>query len=155
MLPDALDVKPKGPPPKKAAVSQKQQMVLMFVFVGVVLAGLLTLILWTPSKKKSTTGTSAATEATPAEIRELIQSLEQDDPELARMLQSFAEDWKASGADKNASVAEKLRSAQHATLSSKLRDRSAAARRAEILAMEMGKLAGEPSLKALKQSAGK
>lgn len=154
-LPDALDQKPKGPPPKKQPpASQKQQMVLTFAFVGVVLAGLLALIFW-PTSKRSSSGASAgaAEEATPAEIREVLQTLEQTDSELARLLNSFSQDWTASGADKNAATAEKLRAAQGKALQAKAAERAEAARRAAIVAAELAKLTTAPSLKNLKQAA--
>lgn len=153
VLPDALDAKPKGPPPKHKADSmpQKQQMALTFSFVGVVLVALGALIFW-PTSKKAGLSSGATTPATPAEIREVIGALEKTDPELARLLNSFGEDWAASGADKNAAVAEKLRSAQNTTLLSKLKDRTEAARRAGILVEELGKLQGAPTLKNLKKA---
>lgn len=84
-----------------------------------------------------------------------MQKLEHNDGELARLVHSFAEDWAATGANKNpeSAVAEKLRAAQHAAVVAKAKDRLEAARRAEIVADALGKLSGAPSLKALKQAA--
>ena len=92
---------------------------------------------------------------TAGEIREVIASLDKSDPELTRMLQSFSEDWKASGADRSPATAEKLRAALHTALQAKMKDRAEAARRAVIVNAALEKLAGEPSLKALKQASGK
>jgi type II secretory pathway component PulJ len=126
--------------------------------VAVVLVGLLALIFW-PSSKSAARSASASvsTEASPEEIHQVMQKLEQNDAELARLVSSFAEDWAATGADKNPAspVAEKLRAAQHAAAVAKARDRMEAARRAEIVAAELAKLNTAPSLKALKQAADK
>jgi len=153
-MPDAQDHKPKGPPKKKAPpMTQKQQMVLTFGFVGLVLAALLALIFW-PTSRNTSTRAAGPVEATAAEIQQVISTLEKNDPELARLVSSFAEDWAASGADKNPATAEKLRSALNTAVQAKTKDRVEAARRAEILAAELAKLQGAPSLKALKQAAG-
>lgn len=154
-MPDAQETRPKGPPPKKKAppMSQKQQMVLTFGFVGLVLAALLALILW-PASRSTPAGATGAVAPTAAEIRQVISTLEKNDPELARLVSSFADDWSASGADKNPATAEKLRSALNTAVQAKTKDRAEAARRAEILAAELAKLQGAPSLKALKQAAG-
>lgn len=153
-VPEMADSRPKGPPQKNKApaMSQKQQMVLTFSFVGVVLAALLALILW-PSSKKGSARSTAAEEVTSDEIRSVLATLEKSDPELTRMLQSFSEDWKASGADRSPATAEKLRTALNTAVQSKLKDRAEAARRAVIVNAALEKLAGEPSLKALKDAA--
>lgn len=149
----AVAEKRKAAPPQKLAVktTQQQQLMLVVGVVAVVLVGLLALI-W-PSSKSATVGGSAA--ATPGEIHEVMQKLEQHDGELARLVGSFAEDWAATGADKNPSspMAEKLRKALHAAVAAKVKDRQESARRAEIVAAELAKLNGAPSLKALKQAA--
>lgn len=150
----AVVEKRKAGPPQKPAVRmtpQQQQLVLVVGVVAVVLVGLLALI-W-PSSKGGTASASAA--ATSDEIHEVMQKLEQNDAELARLVNSFAQDWAATGADKAPAspVAEKLRKAQHAAVAAKVRDRMEAARRAEIVAAELAKLSGAPSLKVLKQAA--
>jgi serine/threonine protein kinase len=154
-LPDAMDQKPKGPPPKKtiAHASQKTQMGFVFAVVGVVLVALLALIFWPGSKQSSSGAASTVEAATPAEIREVLQRLEQTDSELARLVNSFAEDWIASGADKNPATADKLRTALNTAVQVKAKDRMEAARRAEIVAAELAKLTTAPSLKNLKQAA--
>jgi hypothetical protein len=155
-MPDAQDSRPKGPPPKKKAppMTQKQQMVLTFGFVGLVLAALLALIFWPASRKTAATASGTA-EATPEEIRQVISALEKSDPELTRLLNSFSEDWDASGAGKNPATAEKLRGALNTAVQAKTKDRVEAARRAEIVTAELAKLQGvAPSLKALKQAVG-
>ena len=133
--------------------SQQQQLVLVIGLVAVVVVGFLALIFW-PSSKSVSRSSSASAEASPDEIHEVMQKLEQNDAELARLISSFAEDWVAVGADKNPSsaVAEKLRTAQNAVVQAKAKDRLEAARRAEIVAAQMAKLTGAPSLKALKQA---
>lgn len=153
-VPEMADSRPKGPPQKSKApaMSQKQQMVLTFSFVGVVLAALLALIFW-PSSKKGSARSTSAQEVTSDEIRLVLATLEKSDPELTRMLQSFSEDWKASGADRSPATAEKLRTALNTAVQSKLKDRAEAARRAVIVNAALEKLAGEPSLKALKDAA--
>lgn len=155
-VPEMADSRPKGPPQKKKApaMSQKQQMVLTFSFVGVVLLALLALIFWPSSKRTAISGTGATnTEVTSDEIQSVIATLENGDPELTRMLQSFSEDWKAGGADKSPSTAEKLRAALSTAVQSKVKDRSEAARRALVLSAALERLAGEPSLKNLKKAA--
>ncbi len=156
-VPEMADSRPKGPPLKKNAPSmtQKQQMGLTLGFVGLVLVALLALIFWPSLRRSASVATQgAAVEVTPEEIREVLQKLEQNDSELARMVNSFAQDWAASGADKNPATAEKLRAAQNAAMQMKAKDRSEAARRAEILAAELARLTTAPSLKALKQNTG-
>lgn len=155
----AVGEKRKAAPPQKPAgrmTPQQQQLVLVIGVVAVVVVGLLALLFW-PSSKSGTHGSSASagTEATPEEIHAVMQKLEQNDGELARLVSSFAEDWKAVGADKypGSPVAEKLRAAQLAAVQAKAKDRLDAARRAEIVAGELAKLSGAPSLKALKQAA--
>jgi serine/threonine protein kinase len=153
--PDTLDHRPKGPPQKKAAaMTQKQQMGLTFGFVGLVLAALAALIFWPTAKKgaSSSANTSAAA-ATPEEISAVIDKLEQNDSELARLVNSFAQDWEASGASKSPAVAEKLRSSLLAATKAKAKDREESARRAAIVAAELAKLKGAPSLEALKEAA--
>lgn len=150
--------KAKGPPQTKKAppMSQKQQMVLTLSFVGVVLLALLALIFWPAGKSTpAAVGAGSGVEPTRAEVRQVLQKLEQTDAELTRMVKSFAADWAASGADKNPAspVAEKLRAAQHAVLQAKVRDRLEAARRAEIVAAELEKLGAAPSVKALQDAA--
>ncbi|HBJ84223.1 MAG TPA: hypothetical protein DDZ88_10225 [Verrucomicrobiales bacterium] len=154
-MPDAQDPRTKGPPPKKKSppMTQKQQMVLTFGFVGLVLAALLALIFW-PTSRNTSAMAAGPVEATAAEIQQVISTLEKNDSELTRLLSSFAEDWAASGADKNPVTAEKLRSALNTAVQAKTKDRAEAARRAEILAAELAKLQGAPTLKALKQAAG-
>jgi serine/threonine protein kinase len=153
-MPDTQDHKPKGPAKKKAPpMTQKQQMVLTFGFVGLVLAALLALIFW-PTSRNTSSRAAGPVEATAAEIQQVMATLEKNDPELARLVSSFAEDWAASGADKNPATAEKLRSALNTAVQAKTKDREEAARRANILAAELAKLQGAPSLKALKQAAG-
>ena len=152
----AVVEKRKAAPPQKPAVrmtSQQQQLVLVIGLVAVVVVGFLALIFW-PSSKSVSRSSSASAEASPDEIHEVMQKLEQNDAELARLISSFAEDWVAVGADKNPSsaVAEKLRTAQNAVVQAKAKDRLEAARRAEIVAAQMAKLTGAPSLKALKQA---
>ncbi len=143
-------------PPKKPAVqmTQQQQLMLVIGVVAVVVVGFLALLFW-PSSKSANRSSSASVEATPEEIQQVMQKLEQNDAELARMVSSFAEDWTATGAAKNPSspTAEKLRKAQNAAVQAKARDRLEAARRAEIVAAELAKLSGAPSMKALKQAA--
>jgi hypothetical protein len=155
-LPDALEPKPKNMPKKKPALTQRQQLLLTFGFVGAVVAALLMLIFWPVSRGSSQALMSgSSTEATPSEVRQVLQALDTSDPELTRLLDSFAQDWASSGAGKDPDVAEKLRSAQHATLSAKVKSRVEAARRVEILSAELEKLPGVPSLKALQQAVGK
>jgi hypothetical protein len=89
------------------------------------------------------------------DIRSVITTLDKSDPELTRLLQSFTEDWKASGADRSPATAEKLRSALNTALQSKMKERAEAARRAVVVNAALEKLAGEPSLRALKQAAEK
>lgn len=149
-LPEAMEQKPKGQPAKMAAASkaaENQQMVFVLGVVGVVVVALLALIFWPSSK-----GGASQAAATPAEIREVLESLERTDPELARMLSSFSEDWQASGAERSADVADKLRAAQTTTALGKARERMDAARRAEIVAAELARLSSAPSLKNLKQA---
>ncbi len=152
----AVVEKRKPAPPKKAAVplTQPQQLMLMVGVVAVVIGGLVGLIFWPSAKSEGGAG-SAGTEATVEEIQQVMQKLEQSDAELVRLVNSFAEDWKATGADRklDSPVAEKLRGAQHAVVLAKVKDRQEAARRAEIVAAELMKLHGAPSLKALKQAA--
>jgi len=153
----AVVQKQKAASPQKPAVRmtpQQQQLMLVIGVVAVVVVGLLALIFW-PSSKSASRSTSASVQATPAEIHEVMQNLEQHDAELARLVNSFAHDWAATGADKNptSSVAEKLRQAHNAAVQAKAKDRMEAARRAEIVAAEMAKLTEAPSLKALKKAA--
>ena len=141
----------KPAPVKKTAVSltQQQQFILLLAVVAVV-GALLALILWPSSKSRA-----VSVEATPEEIHEVMQKLEQNDAELARLVSSFAEDWKATGADRtpDSPVAEKLRAAQQAVVLAKAKDRAEAARRADVVAAELAKLKVAPSIKALKQAA--
>ncbi|MDZ4404281.1 serine/threonine-protein kinase [Prosthecobacter sp.] len=153
--PDTADHRPKGPPQKKAAaMTQKQQMGLTLGFVGLVLVALLALIFWPTARKTAATSAGAA-EATPEEIQQVIVTLEKSDPELTRLLNSFADDWAASGAGKSSATAEKLRAALNTAMQAKTKDRAEAARRAEIVTAELARLQGAPSLKALKQNAAK
>lgn len=157
-MPEIADAAPKrSPQGKKApAMSQKQQMVLTFSFVGVVVLALLALIFWPASKKAAISGTEATdTPVTSEDVQAVVANLEKTDSELTRMLQSFAADWKAAGADKNPVTAEKLRAALNTAVRAKIKDRSEAARRAAIVNAALEKHTGEPSLKALKQAAGK
>jgi serine/threonine protein kinase len=156
-LPDSVDQRPKGAPQKKAAaMTQQQQMVLTFVFVGVVLVALAAMIFWPTSRKGSSSSANMSnTEATPEEVSAVINKLEQNDAELARLVNSFTQDWEASGASKSPAVAEKLRSSLLAAAKAKAKDRAEAARRAEIVSAALAKLSGAPSLKALKASAAK
>ena len=155
-VPAVVEKKRDAPPPKPAVrmTSQQQQLMLVIGVVAVVVVGFLALIFW-PSSNGASGRSSASAGATPDEIHEVMQNLEQHDAELARLLSSFAEDWAATGADKNPSspVAEKLRKAHNAAVQAKAKERLEAARRAEIVAAEMEKLTGAPSLKALKQAA--
>lgn len=154
-LPEAIEQKPKGQAAKKPGpgkASEKQQMAFVLGVVGVVVVVLMALIFWPGSKRLADGGMSAA-DASPAEIREVLESLEQTDSELARMLSSFNEDWQAAAADKSPATAEKLRSAQTAAAQTKARERLEAARRAGIVAAELEKLTTAPSLKNLKQAA--
>jgi serine/threonine protein kinase len=158
--PPVVEKRKPAPPPKKPAVqlTQKQQLMLVVAVVAVVVVGFLALIFW-PSPKGAgrSSATSASIEATPEEILQVMQKLEQNDAELARLVNSFAEDWVATGANKKpaSDVAEKLRAAQHAAVLAKAKDRLEAARRAEILAAELTKLGTVPSLKALKEAAAR
>jgi len=155
-VPAAVEKKKAAPPPKPAVrmTPQQQQLVLVIGVVAVVVVGFLALIFW-PSSKSASRSSSASAQATPDEIHEVMQQLEQNDAELAGLVNSFAQDWAATGADKNPTspVAEKLRKAHNAAVQAKAKDRMDAARRAEIVAAEMAKLSGAPSLKALKQAA--
>jgi hypothetical protein len=154
-LPDAGDPKPQRPSskPKAPPMSQKQQLGLTLGIVALVLVALLALIFW-PSSRKTAATASEAAEATPEEIQKVISTLETSDPELTRLLNSYSEDWAASGAGQNPDIAEKLRGALNSALQSKTKDRMEAARRAEIVTAELAKLqAVAPSLKALKQAA--
>ncbi len=155
-VPAVVEKRKAAPPPKPAVrmTPQQQQLVLVIGVVAVVVVGFLALIFW-PSSKSASRSSSASAVATPDEIHEVMQQLEQSDAELARLLHSFAQDWAATGADKNPTspVAEKLRKAHNAAVQAKAKDRVEAARRAEIVAAEMAKLSGAPSLKALKQAA--
>jgi hypothetical protein len=134
--------------------AQQKQLMMVIGVVAVVVVGFLALIFW-PSSKSASRSSSASAQATPDEIHEVMQQLEQNDAELAGLVNSFAQDWAATGADKNPTspVAEKLRKAHNAAVQAKAKDRMDAARRAEIVAAEMAKLSGAPSLKALKQAA--
>ncbi len=154
-LPDSVDQRPKGAPQKKAAaMTQQQQMVLTFVFVGVVLVALAAMIFWPTSRKGSSSSANTSnTEATPEEVSAVIDKLEQNDAELARLMNSFTQDWETSGASKSPAIAEKLRSSLLAATKAKAKDRAEAARRAEIVAAALTKLSGAPSLKALKAAA--
>lgn len=155
-VPAAVEKKKAAPPPKQAVgmTPQQQQLLLVIGVVAAVVLGFLALIFW-PSSKSASRGSSASAQATPDEIYEVMQNLEQHDAELAKLVNSFAQDWAATGADKNPTspVAEKLRKAHNAAVQAKAKDRMDAARRAEIVAAEMVKLTGAPSLKALKQAA--
>ena len=133
--------------------SQQQQLVLVIGVVAAVVVGFLALIFW-PSSKSASRSSSASAEASPDEIHEVMQKLEQNDAELAMLVNSFAQDWAATGADRNPTspVAEKLRKAHNAAVQAKAKDRMEAARRAEIVAAQMAKLTGAPSLKALEQA---
>ena len=152
--------KRKPAPPKKTAarMTQQQQLMLVVAVVAVVIVGLLGLIFWPSSGSGNRpSSSSAGVEATSEEIQQVMQKLEQNDVELARLVSSFAEDWAASSANKNPASgdAEKLRAAQCAAVLAKARDRLEAARRAEIVAAELAKLKGAPSLKALQKAAGR
>ncbi len=148
--------KPASPKKPVAPMTQKQQLMLLVGVIVVVVGGVLALLFWPSSKRAvSSSSASAGIEATPEEIREVMQKLEQNDAELARLVSSFGEDWAATGADKKpfSPLAEKLRTAQQAAILAKAKDRQEAARRAEIVAAELAKLNVAPSLKALKQAA--
>jgi uncharacterized membrane-anchored protein YhcB (DUF1043 family) len=152
----AVVEKRKAAPPQKPAgrmTSQQQQLVLVIGVVAAVVVGFLALIFW-PSSKSASRSSSASAEASPDEIHEVMQKLEQNDAELAMLVNSFAQDWAATGADRNPTspVAEKLRKAHNAAVQAKAKDRMEAARRAEIVAAQMAKLTGAPSLKALEQA---
>jgi serine/threonine protein kinase len=155
VLPDVGDYKPQRLPskPKAPSMSQKQQLGLTLGIVGLVLVALLALIFWPSSRKTAATAYEAAV-AAPEEIQQVISALETSDPELTRLLNSYSEDWAASGAGQNPAIAEKLRGALNSAVQSKTKDRMEAARRAEIVTAELAKLQGvAPSLKALKQAA--
>ncbi|WP_395749823.1 serine/threonine-protein kinase [Prosthecobacter sp.] len=150
----AQKAKPAAPAKKPAApMTQQQQLMLMIGVVAVVVVGFMALLFWPSSRSGGSAGVKV--EATADEILEVMEKLAQNDSELARMVNSFAEDWKAAGADRNpgSDVAQKLRTAQLAVVQAKARDRVEAARRAEILASELAKLKGAPSIKALKEAA--
>ena len=138
-----------------APLTQQQQLMLVVAVVAVVVVGLLGLIFWPSSRSGTSSGVGA--EATPEEIHEVMEKLEQNDPELARLISSFAQDWAATGAGRNPAspVAEKLRAAQNAAVQAKAKDRLEAARRAEIVAAELAKLKAAPSIKALKEAAAR
>jgi serine/threonine protein kinase len=158
VLPDALDAKPKVLVPKKKApaMSQKQQMMLTFGFAGLVLVALLALVFWPASRRSVAVSTAGAgVEAAPEEVHDVLQNLEKNDAELAKLVNSFAQDWEASGAGRAPAVAEKLRAAQMAAVKAKAKDRLEAARRAEVVATELEKLKEAPSLKALQQAAAR
>ncbi len=131
---------------------RQQQLMVAAGAAGVVLGGLLALI-FRPSSKETVIKAGAG--ATPVEIQQVMQKLEHDDAELTKLLHSFAEDCAATGADQspNSEMAEKLRKAHQATLLAKVRERQEAARRAEIVAEQVEKLKGAPSLKALQKAA--
>jgi len=147
--------KPVAPKKPAAQLTQNQQLLLVVVVVAVVVVGFLGLIFWPSSRSGTSSGVSA--EATPEEIYQVMEKLEQNDPELARLISSFAQDWVAAGADKSpaSTVAEKLRAAQNAAVQAKAQDRLEAARRAEIVAAELAKLKAAPSIKALKEAAAR
>lgn len=154
-LPEADDHKPQRPSSKPTAPvrSQPQQLGLTLGIVGLVVVALLALIFW-PSPRKTAALASEVAEATPEETQQVISTLATSDPELTRLLNSFSEDWAASGAGQNPALAEKLRGALNSALQSKTKDRREAARRAEIVTAELAKLKGAaPSLKALMQAA--
>lgn len=155
-MPAVVEKKKAAPPQKPAGrqTPQQQQLMMVIGVVAVVVVGFLALIFW-PSSKSASRSSAANAQATPDEIHEVMQNLEQHDAELARLVNSFAQDWAATGADKspNSPVAEKLRKTHNAAVQAKARERMEAARRAEIVAAEMAKLTGAPSLKALKQAA--
>ena len=154
----AVEKKKAASPPMPAVrmTPQQQQLMLVIGVVAVVAVVFLALIFW-PSSKSASRGSFASVQATPDEIHEVMQNLEQHDAELARLVNSFAQDWAATGADKNPTspVAEKLREAQNAAVQAKAKDRLEAARRAEIVAAELAKLSVAPSLKSLKQAAAR
>jgi serine/threonine protein kinase len=155
-VPAVVEKRKSAPPPKAAtSLTQQQQVLLVVAVVAVVLVGFLGLIFWPSSRGTTSSGVGA--EATPEEIQQVMEKLEQSDPELARLVSSFAEDWAATGAGKNpaSSVAEKLRAAQNAAVQAKAKDRLEAARRAEIVAAELAKLKAAPSIKALKEAAAR
>jgi hypothetical protein len=157
-VPAVVEKRKAAAPPKPAVrmAQQQQQLMLVIGVVAAVVVGFLALIFW-PSSKSASRSSSASAGATADEIYEVMKNLEQNDAELARLVHSFAQDWAATGADKNPSspVAEKLRKAHNAAVQAKAKDRMEAARRAEIVAAEMAKLSGAPSLKALMQTAEK
>ncbi len=140
---------PQPRPQPRPRMSQGQQLAVIGGTVGLVLLAVLALILWRPAGPSSP---ALGAQASPDEIREIVATLEQKDRELARMVNSFAQDWLSSGADKNLTIAEKLRSAQKTVLEAKLRERRASARRAEVIAAELEKLETAPSLKNLKKA---
>lgn len=160
-VPDAhatFGAKPATKKPAASKQTQQQQLVMVLGVVGVVLAAILGLIFWPTAKQSHASGAGSMgtrAEPTPEEVRQVMQKLEQNDAELAKLVNSFAADWAASGADKNLAspMAKKLREAQQTAVLAKARDRLAAARRAEIVAAELAKLTTAPSLKALKQAA--
>lgn len=141
--------KPQPRPQPRPKMSQGQQLAVIGGTIGVVVVAVLALIMWRPA---GTSPPALGTQASPDEIREIVATLEQKDRELARMVNSFAQDWLSSGADKNLTTAEKLRAAQTTVLEAKLRERRASARRAEVIAAELEKLETAPSLKNLKKA---
>jgi len=139
----------KRPPPVK--LTQGQQLGIVGGIVALVVIAVVTLLFW-PSSREAVSAVGTSAPASPAEVREVVGALETKDRELARLLSSFAQDWSSSGADKDPVIAEKLRAAQASVLQEKVLDRKAAARRAEIIAAELAKLQGAPSVKNLKQA---
>ncbi|MBB5035518.1 serine/threonine-protein kinase [Prosthecobacter vanneervenii] len=137
---------------KPAARMPQKQVILAAGAVGVLLGGLLA-VMFRPSVKEKEI--KAGSVATPAEIQQVMQNLAHDDTELTRLLNSFAEDMASTGADQspNSAMAEKLRKAHQSTLLAKVRERQEAARRAEVVAEQVEKLKGAPSLKALQKAA--
>ena len=141
--------RPQPRPQPRPKMSQGQQLAVIGGTIGLVLMAVLALILWRPA---GSSAPAPGTPASPDEVREIVTTLEKKDRELARMVSSFAQDWLSSGADKNLTTAERLRGAQKAVLEAKLRDRRAAARRAEVIAAELEKLHDQPSLKNLQKA---
>lgn len=148
-LPDVLVDKPKTAPSKKApaqALSPQVQMILTVVLVGLVVAGLVTMLLWPSAKDRA-----RSAGATPDEVRTMLKELGQQDAELAQLLQTFTNEWSAAAPGTSA----KLHDTQVATLEAKAAERAAAARRAEILAAELAHLKAAPTIQALQENAGK
>lgn len=154
--------KPKPAPKPVIKLTQRQQLMLVAGIVAAVVVTILALIFWPASKSgEAVAGNVTTSQITPSEIRTVIGKLDQTDPELVRLLSSFSQEWISNGAIKSQvpseaqAAAAKLHSVQVAALKAKAKDRFEAAKRADILAAELEKLQGAPSLQALKKAAGK